>query len=102
MTEMCFTCIVNIGCNVMPPKDVHEKEQFKSLCRWVQEALGNANMAAQVSLTLWSLQMLHQPLLHSIKIFSCKFCLWKLLISKHLIVVLKSPCATTSHNNKYY
>ena len=66
-----------------PPKDVHEKKQFKNLRQWVQEALGNANIAAQVSLTLWSLQMLHEPLLHSLKIFSHKFCSWKLLISKH-------------------
>lgn len=35
------------GCNVKPPKDVHEKEQFKNLRQWVQEALGNANIAAQ-------------------------------------------------------
>ena len=70
-----------------PPKDVHEKEQFKNLRQWVQEALGNANIAAQVSLTLWSLQMLHEPLLHSIKIFSHKFCSWKLLISKHMIKI---------------
>ena len=43
-----------------PPKDVHEKEQFKNLRQWVQEALGNANIAAQVSVTLCtSLQMLH-------------------------------------------
>lgn len=75
--------LLYIGCNVKPPKDVHEKEQFKNLRQWVQEALGNANIAAQVSLTLWSLQMLHEPLLHSLKIFSHKFCSWKLLISKH-------------------
>ena len=71
-----------------PPKDVHEKEQFKNLRQWVQEALGNANIAAQVSLTLCtSLQMLHEPLLHSIRIFSHKFCSWKLLISKHMIKI---------------
>ena len=36
----------------MPPKNVHEKEQLKSLRQWVQEALGNANIVAQVSLLL--------------------------------------------------
>lgn len=50
------------GNNVKPPKDVQEKEQFKSLRQWVQETLCTTNMAAQPEETV------EQPSLSQLKL----------------------------------
>ncbi|KAL9988815.1 hypothetical protein ACROYT_G003303 [Oculina patagonica] len=42
-----FLGIAYASSNVKPPKDVQEKEQFKELHQWIQEALRTTNMFAQ-------------------------------------------------------
>ena len=48
VSRLIFSLYIKLGSNVNPPKDVQEKEQFRTLHQWIQQALWTSDQAAQV------------------------------------------------------